>query len=400
VPDPPKSSNDALQLARANVRALLTRSDAFNALPPEKKKEIANHTVQIAEYLAKPEGIPGNQLPTSSALSSGNSLKGSGSEMGKFNAQGAREGAAVAGALLEAINFPDFVSGLITGVFDSIVESSIEQMEAYGKLVADVAKSLNQFRDENVSVNQGRDHLVEKFPDLFEISLSSGDDFFGDGGSGPQVSVKSGVDESAALDRINQDLPAGQEINSLDSNSIESVLVPNARDQLATGRQQLLATMVMMGINRIVVTDGKIAAKVMYDFKARDDFQYARSATQFDYGDKKIINRSSAHESTDTGGEVSGRKGSEDYYKRGADRWTKGRYKYSEQPVLKLASASQETTNSSLETNATLAGEVEVRFKSDHMPLDKIADNFQIGLIQAAAKPGEAQTATTESAGT
>ena len=43
------------------------------------------------------------------------------------------------------------------------------------------------------------------------------------------------------------------------------------------------ATMVMMGINRIVVTDGKIQAKVMFDFQARDNRRYQASATQFDH---------------------------------------------------------------------------------------------------------------------
>jgi len=36
-------------------------------------------------------------------------------------------------------------------VFHSIVTSSIQQMEAYAKLVADVSKSLNEFRDENTT---------------------------------------------------------------------------------------------------------------------------------------------------------------------------------------------------------------------------------------------------------
>jgi hypothetical protein len=35
-------------------------------------------------------------------------------------------------------------------------------------------------------------------------------------------------------------------------------------------RQQLLATILMLGINCIVVTDGKISANVNYDFKAQN----------------------------------------------------------------------------------------------------------------------------------
>lgn len=111
---------------------------------------------------------------------------------GEFVAQAAREGAAVAGALLQAVDFPAFVSGLIKGVFHAIVESSIEQMEAYGKLVADVAKSLNTFRDEDVSANQGRDHLVEQFPDLFQVDIDTGED-----GAQPRIRLRDGADEDA-----------------------------------------------------------------------------------------------------------------------------------------------------------------------------------------------------------
>ena len=63
----------------------------------------------------------------------------------------------------------------------------------------------------------------------------------------------------------------------------ERELVQSARTQLATSRQQLLATMVLMGINRIVVTDGKIQAKIMYDFQARDNTRRQRSAAAMDY---------------------------------------------------------------------------------------------------------------------
>jgi hypothetical protein len=37
--------------------------------------------------------------------------------------------------------------------------------------------------------------------------------------------------------------------------------VAAARRRIAIDRQQVLATMVMMGINRVVVTDGKIVAR-------------------------------------------------------------------------------------------------------------------------------------------
>src|SRR6185369_3300835 len=50
----------------------------------------------------------------------------------------------------------------------------------------------------------------------------------------------------------------------------EKQLVQAARLQMAKQRQQQLSTMVLMGINRIVVTDGLINAKVMIDIKTKD----------------------------------------------------------------------------------------------------------------------------------
>ncbi|HEY9229436.1 MAG TPA: hypothetical protein VIP11_22495 [Gemmatimonadaceae bacterium] len=390
---PTRPSREQTDVVRMKVRELLEQSPAFKALPPEKQREIANQTVQVCSYLAVPDGIPGNKLPTAQALAgplSGSVTRQSsstGGGPGTFVAQGAREGAAVAGALLQQVNFPSFVSGLIEGVFHAIVKASIEQMEAYGKLVADVAKTLNQFRDENVSVNQGRDYLVDTFPDVFQIDVDTGDP--AEGGGGPRVILRDDVDESSAAKRVNESLSVdGAPITSLDDETIEGRLVPAARTQLATSRQQLLASMVLMGINRIIVTEGKIAAKVMYDFKAKDNFKYRYSATQFDYDPTKVRRTMTGeHETQYQGGESSS-----DGSRRDASYYTKGNYRYSDEPVLTLASATQAATDAALDTRASLSGQVEVNFKSETFPLEKMADSFQIGRIQDAAKPGTAQS--------
>jgi hypothetical protein len=388
-----------LDLARQKVRGMLSQSAAFRAMPTEQQREIARHTVEIANYLAMPEGIQGNKLATAPALmrpgvdpyafaqDTRTSRRG-GDDEGKFTAQAAREGAEVAGLLLQQVNFPQFVSGLIEGVFTSIVDSSIRQMEAYGQLVKSVAQTLNQFRDENVSANQGRDHLVEQYPDMFKIDIDTGEE-----GAQPRVRLRDGVDESAALQRVNSMPIEGGPLKSLDleDEETEGKVVQAARTQLATSRQQLLATMVLMGINRIIVTEGKISAKVMYDFRARDNFRYQKSATKFDY-DPTLKRRSSTgeYESDYQGGESEysyekdkGSSGS----RREASHYAKGNYKYDEEPVMTLASASQATTDASLQTKATLAGSVEVNFKSETFPLEKMADSFQIGMIQNASAP-------------
>ena len=376
APNLPPVRPETLAHVRTAVADLLTQSSAFRDLDREQQRQIAGDTARIAAVLADTADPPAR--PGASSAPAELATAQATPRPPDFKAQAAREGAAVAGALLEAVDFPTFVANLVKGVFHAIVESSIEQMEAYGRLVADVSKSLNEFRDENVSVNQGRDHLVDQFPDTFFVDVDTGD---GENGGGPRVRLRDGVDEDAAVKKVNA-LPLAKPVSSLDDETIEEQLVPAARTQLATSRQQLLATMVVMGINRIVVTDGRIAAKVMYDFKAKDSMRYQNSATQFDYGDQYKYSSQGEHDRAYTGGEGSGEN------RRDASWYSKGKYKNTAEPVLKLVSASQTSSDSSLETKASLAGSVDINFKSDYLPLEKMADSFQIGRIQDAAQPG------------
>ena len=408
APPQPIASEETTRAARKAVRTLLESARSFGELAPTTREELANGLVRIGSYLAEPDGVrlkPGQQSPQVRALAgeSAARLTAGGSNTdpeGKFTAQGAREGAAVAGALLEAVNFPEFCAGLINGVFHSIVQSSIEQMEAYARLVADVSKSLNQFRDDNTTQNQGRDHLIEQFPDVFQLNVDTGAFGAGFGGEsaappGPRVTVRDGVDERTALARINGSLPLDKPVERLDDELAEAVLVPAARTQLATSRQQLLATMVMLGINRIVVTDGKISAKVMYDFQARDNMQFRKSAQKFDYGDQYATTGSGDYESSTQGGERSSSYSKDAGYQsanRDGSYYSKGTYKTTSQPVLKMASASQTSVDASLQTKASLAGTMEVNFKSDYLPLEKMANPESIAAIQMNAQPGMVKT--------
>jgi type I restriction enzyme M protein len=71
---------------------------------------------------------------------------------------------------LDSVDFPDFVGGLIGSVFSAIVDASIQQMEAYAKLLASVAETVDQFLDDAVdeakkadaAYRQDRDELVRQ----------------------------------------------------------------------------------------------------------------------------------------------------------------------------------------------------------------------------------------------
>src|SRR4051812_31329545 len=67
--------------------------------------------------------------------------------------------------VLEAVDFPSFVAGLIHGTFQSIVDATAQQVREYARLVADISKSVDEFTRDNVSSNQARDYLAEKHPE-------------------------------------------------------------------------------------------------------------------------------------------------------------------------------------------------------------------------------------------
>ncbi len=411
----PMASRETTDTVRRKVRQMLEQAEAFTELPADKREALAKGLVQIGSYLAEPDGIrlaPGQRSPQVRALAGDEGEPLPTSDQPEFGTA-LKTGVQQAGALMDAVNFPDFVTGLIDGVFNSIVTSSIQQMEAYAKLVADVSKSLNQFRDDNTTQNQGRDQLVEQFPDIFQLQMGGGGDWGDFGGFGdepvanePRAVLRPDVDERRAIERLNQSLPLEKPLTRLDDELVEALLVPAARTQIATGRQQLLATLVMLGINRIVVTDGRISAKVMYDFQARDNLKYRHSATKFDHEKDalgNVIMSKSSEGTYDRGREQGTAVRDKDGNvvrtgwgggpaREGGTSYAKGDYKYTEKPVIKMMSTSQLQNDASLQARASLAGQVEVNFKSDYLPLEKMANPEAIAAIQMNAQPGMVKT--------
>ena len=390
---------------RRAVAQVLTQSEAFRAMPLADQQDIARSTALVADYLANPEGVSGLKtkgvLPVAGALAGEDKSAAEASfaerqaavdAIGKqgFEAKAAREGAKVAGMLLNEVQFPTFVSGLINGVFQSITKSSIEQMEAYQKMIGSVAQSLRQFMDDHVSENQGRDHMVDQFPDLFEIGM---DEWSEDGG-GPRLQLREGVDEAEALKKVNNKLEfENGALKSLDlsDENVEKALVENSRIQLARQRQQLLASIVLMGINRIVVTDGKISAKIIYDVKAQDSYAMRRSASAVDMARDRYGNVQTTYAGEgkyDQGGSVSSSRNADtrDY---DADYFAKGEYKYENKPIITAQTSASEASNAAMQTKIQLSGAVDVNFKSDFLPLDKMATPQMIAAIQGNATPAD-----------
>ncbi len=142
--------------------------------------------------------------------------------------------------MIDAVDFPGFVADLVNGVFDAIVDASIRQMEAYGDLLESVAKTVDQFIDDTVTDEQARDYLLDTFPDVFAKA----------GTKGPAIKRRRKATKGRwrlALSLLG--MPKAD--RKPDPDTLSKRLIQAARRHLVRQRQQLLATMVLMGIQRI-----------------------------------------------------------------------------------------------------------------------------------------------------
>lgn len=245
-----------------------------------------------------------------------------------------------AGNLSDELDFPAFVASLIHGTFDAMVDASIRQMQAFADLVAAVAKPLDQFTQENVSANQARDYLVEQHPRDIRLAGSDGEFTL------EPVAKPEDEEEPRSPGWLSD---YGHDGAELTAEFLEQDLLPAARVRVAKARLQTLATMVLMGMNRIVVKDGTIGARLRFRAAAADHaaVQYATS------GDPA------------TGGEEWGRRGSAS----------------APLPSTKVSTVGVNVQSDS-DLKAELFGEVKINFASETVPLDRFLDDAKRTLLE------------------
>jgi hypothetical protein len=377
---------ETLSAVRPAVRKMLLSVPAFAQLPAAEQQQIAKTMVQGAAYMANPEGVLTDSSPAPAVAraqaedpveATKRRLSQAPGQVGKtFEAGAVKQGVEQFGALVQKVDFPKFVGGLIKNVFQAIVESSIEQMRAYGELLANVAKTIDDFARDNISEGNSRDWLAGKFPDALGVEIGSTSGELAEGSEGAQqptaTLVAKGDDPERRLTEISNDLGLEKPVTDISDPAEETRLVNAARLQMARGRQQLLASMVMLGINRIVVTDGLIHAKVIFDVRASDTASRRATASMLDQQKEA----SSSQMSASYGGWMSPVDASYSSQQ-------------SQEHVATVQSAVDDSSESKAEVKAKLSGEVRVNFKSDYFPMEKMASPQMIAAIQGNSKPPE-----------
>lgn len=356
--------DDTLNHVRQNVRNVLTRSAAFRALPPEKQREVARDTVKVARFITdaggETAGLPmsvfiDNPAGTAPAQALAEPPRPGAPNQGQRGFTGAGvdfQNAATKNAgtdlasVIDAVDFPQFCASLIEGVFNAIVQTSIQQMEAYATMVANVSKSVDQYMQDNVSQEQAMDQMVSGNSDLFEQDWS---------GDAPSIAPRSDANEDQ-MGGFLQSLGLPFDLDPGDEEVMQQQIVPAVRKNMAMDRQKLLATMVLMGINRIVVTDGKIQASCMFSIDARDVLRRNQEIdTSFEQTYNKRHNK-----------------------KKRDGWWIFAKNRESERTRLNVKTDIDTNQTDESESKSTLkaklTGNVDLRFKSDYFPLENMMD--------------------------
>lgn len=360
---------------RESVAAMLQQTPAYHQLDAATQASLSDSMTKIAGYLAaggqslsdsplagQMAGVDtlrsqiGNSRSQSPTPAPPPATKGGGAATNppaSPPASGGGGGATgrvgeVARATLNAIDFPGFVAQLIQGTFQAIVDASIQQMEAYADLLKNVASTVDQFMNDHVTDGQAKDYLLERHDGFLIKDTSQGR---------ARLIVNPSVPDDAPVPSFFQELGL-RSPGDIDEEVIETKIVPATRRSMAEQRQQTLATMVLMGINRIVVDDGEITAKLQFHIDASET-----AKIQFDQ--KKT-----------TKGNISS---------------TAGRSPFTANAIM--VNTASMNTQSDINVRADLTGQVRVKFRSETFPLERFADSAAIQLINSHARVPEAKPA-------
>lgn len=354
---------------RHGVRALLSAAEGFDGLDPGTRRDVAKALVRISSTaltLAEeagsdpPSPLPRRlRAPLAQAQSAGRAY--SGTAIDQIAPQTER--------ILNAVSFPRFVGELITGVFKALNESNQQQIESYVDLIRNVAATTDGFAEANIGDMGARQWLVERFPGSFRIE-GDGDEGFdnpdemtaderaewmAERAENQQLALSPGAEmPSEGALRTALGVPRGQ---SLPAGNPEALVGP-VRALLARNKQQMLATMVMMGMQRIVIDSGRLNASMRFHIDAS-------SAASDDRGSRfDVRNEIQAGVKAQFG-------------PWGASAKMKNTIGY----VSTERTQTEEEVNADLELDSS----VELIFRTDYVPLERLAGTGDVNRIRVNA---------------
>ncbi|HEX3455973.1 MAG TPA: hypothetical protein VHS03_15220, partial [Gaiellaceae bacterium] len=343
-----------LGVVRSVVRGLLEENEGFRALKPEQRLAVAHDLVHVGSYLAeciRDDWVTSErQLGQRPLIRTRAPLEAAEAAADDFRPAAVSQVAGVTRDTLRAVAFPVFVADLIRSTFDAIGDASQKQMESYMELLSSVSMTVDEYMRAKITDDAARSWLVDRYPRHIKL----------DGGHAAPADNQPEGDPPD----FTADLDLTESVDPSDGTAIEDTLVPAARRKLAQSRLKVLSTLVLMGINRIVVTGGKIRATMGFHINARDT-AHQESASSLD-----------TRVSAKGGGAI-------------------GPFSVSASVSVAYVSSSKADSNAELNVQTDLTGEVEIHFQSDYFPIERFADAAGIDRIRSNTPVPAANTPMT-----
>jgi hypothetical protein len=347
----------ALPVVRTAVRDLLSSSQAFHSLSPDDRKSAAQAMVKVCQTavsLMQEEAKADLETKTATTPRRPRPAFASAQTAGQqFSGVSASKVAGTTQAILNAVSFPRFVTDLINGVFRAMVDSNRQQMASYVDLIKNVAASLDGYTENNLGQDQARQWLVDTFPGSFEIQGGADEDTDpedrADENASAQVRMKDGA-SMPSEEALRGALGLGPD-ESVPSGDPEKSLMPFARRAIARQRQQVLASMVMMGMQRIVIESGRINAAMRFHIDTR-------STASDESGSKFNIENQGSVKANYWGVEMAIKN------------------------TIGYVSTQKQQSTEEMNTDLDLNSSVELVFKTDYLPLDRMAGKGQVDRIK------------------
>jgi hypothetical protein len=339
--------------ARARAKTLLGSSMEFRDMNPSEQMALYRQTVndlsQELAAAAQPESIAmlGPVPPASRLIDDKRHLNQRIDQLGD-----------IASDFVEAVDFPAFVSDLLTGVFDANLAVTVKQMEAYANLLKQATASLSKFVNA-IDNTSAFGYLADNQGDDFSIDFEDDEE---SGGNGSQRAVLTDK-EGNVLARDREDIG---------DNELKAKIM-DAKIAMAREQRALLREILLMGVTRLVVQKGNVKAGVLFDFKATE-----KIAKQ----DKAAVK-----DATSTGSSVSASGGLLGTIFGGP----RGGSTFSHQQSQISVSSAKSVADTSLA--AKLTGSVDITFMSDYFKLDNFAAMYGPIAREGVAGPAPAPAA-------
>jgi hypothetical protein len=333
---------DVLATVRRSVRGVLEGTPAFVQAAPDQRRELARRMVKVAmmgatlaaderDQTAKLARAAARTAPTAAAQEFGDAARSAGRTFQDIR---------------QAIDFPTYVQSLITGVFQAITSSNLQQLTAIGDMLDAVSRTEDEFTSENIRDGDVIAWAVGKFP-----FLSRGED---------GLQVADGVDIAEKTSEIAAQLRVPEsEVSGLDDSDLLGTLGPLIRRRIGRERQQMLATLVQMGLQRVVVDEGRLHASMDMRVDTRSALAQQRAR----------------REETDVDVGVAGQVGMGMW---GASAHTNVGYNQIQ--------SEHATSREEIDTRAGLRSSVDLAFRTDQIPLDRMASRSQRARLDANSR--------------